>query len=167
MVKTVERIAAETRTVHYGTSMIVLNKGRRVTVDEADVPFLERDKLITDTKLEGLDGDGDGKAGGSLPRQDGQVVGTTEPVVQPVAEALESAGPTGGSPVTITVGDKDLPVPSGYEVEPNAGGWYTITGPEGFEPVKAHGAAKLEEALTGLPAIPVADGVTDDGAPAA
>lgn len=43
--------------------------------------------------------------------------------------------------------DDTFDIPDGHSVTEKGGGWYEITGPEGFEPIKAHGADDLRAKL--------------------
>ncbi|MFC4255388.1 hypothetical protein GRI97_08115 [Altererythrobacter xixiisoli] len=71
-VKTVERVAAITATLHDGRSMIVLTKGKTVTVAESSLAFLAKHKAL---KQEGAAADGEGGADDAGSGDDGATVG--------------------------------------------------------------------------------------------
>lgn len=80
--------------------------------------------------------------------------------------AAEAGGAEAGGPDTHTpveeeaapdatetkpaVSDEEYTVPEGYGVTEKGGGYYEITGPEGFETVKVRGKDALAEALAKL-----------------
>ena len=67
-----------------------------------------------------------------------------------VDDALVAAGAKLAEPELPA--DSDLTVPDGFTVVDRGGGWYEISGPDGFEPVKAHGRDDLEQKLEALSA---------------
>lgn len=152
MVATIKFTAAESGVVHDGTSMIVMNKGK-VTEAPAGAEDLLREKGFIK---------GSARAG-----QKAEEVGSPELTAAlaraEAAEArvaeLEAQLGKGGSSRQPAKSDDQFDVPDGYAVIEKGGGWYEVTGPEGFEPVKAHGAEDLRETLALIAA-------GDDAAPA-
>lgn len=130
MVATIKFTAAASGVVHDGTSMIVMNKGKVTEAPASAEELLRERKFIKGDVRKSQQADEVGSADLTA------ALARAEAAEAKVAE-LEASGPEGKTPdSTFELGDLTL--------TEKGGGHFEITGPDGFEPVKARGVEQAK-----------------------
>lgn len=139
MVPLIKFIAARSGVEHDGTSMIVMNEGKETRAPAGAQSMLE-EKGYIDGSVSELGSDA---VAGSADEK----LAALRAAIVDGADSDELLALIDGTPA----GDEDDDgVPDGYSVEKKSGGWWDLTGPEGFEPVRGRGDDALRDALGAL-----------------